>query len=277
MFQNRKITCSPRGWVPSRMTFVSKISDRARSEAPSHGLGGGSDHRSLVPHRRHAPQAGVARWLALLAILSGGVLAIPESSAAANLGLTVSADPFGSGGRDLVPGTQDGKPADGSATTNETQTSSPSPELIAKLETYLTGATLKGRYTITGRDVPPADESYTIISAKKLPEGDLWRLEARIQYGQWDLTVPITVPIKWADQTPVISIDKLTIPAMGTFSARVLFNNGMYSGTWAHDEVKGQLFGQVIPATEYSKETKDKQDEEGAAAKPTVQPTRSSK
>ena len=124
---------------------------------------------------------------------------------------------------------------------------------------------LKGRYTITGRDVPPADESYTIISAKKLPEGDLWRLEARIQYGQWDLTVPITVPIKWADQTPVISIDKLTIPAMGTFSARVLFNNGMYSGTWAHDEVKGQLFGQVIPATEDGEETEG-QDRDWLAA-----------
>jgi len=123
-------------------------------------------------------------------------------------------------------------------------------ELIEKLERYLTGAKLKGRYTVLGKDIPPADEEYTIHSAKKLPEGDRWLLEARIQYGRWDQTVPLTVQIKWADKTPVITIERLTIPGMGTFSARVLFNNGMYSGTWAHDDVRGHLFGQVIPQVE---------------------------
>ncbi len=121
-------------------------------------------------------------------------------------------------------------------------------ELIEKFEKYLSGAKLKGRFTILGRDLPPEDEEYTIISAKKLPERDLWLLEARIKYGKWDETVPLTLPIKWADKTPVITIEKLIIPGMGTFSARVLFNNGMYSGTWAHDDVKGQLFGQVLPS-----------------------------
>ncbi|MDP1562582.1 MAG: hypothetical protein Q8M16_14485 [Pirellulaceae bacterium] len=129
-----------------------------------------------------------------------------------------------------------------------TEATAPDPELISKFEKYLSGATLKGRYTVLGKDVPPADEEYTIQSAKKLPEGDLWLIEARIKYGKWDVTVPITVPIKWADKTPVITVEKLTIPGMGTFSARVLFNNEMYSGTWSHDDVKGQLFGQVIPA-----------------------------
>jgi hypothetical protein len=133
-------------------------------------------------------------------------------------------------------------------TTAPAETTAGDPELIAKLEKYLSGATLKGRYTVLGRNVPPAEEEYTIQSAKKLPEGDLWLLEARIKYGKWDLTVPLTLSIKWAEKTPVITVEKLTIPAMGTFSARVLFNNEMYSGTWSHDDVKGQLFGQVIPA-----------------------------
>jgi hypothetical protein len=129
-----------------------------------------------------------------------------------------------------------------------TEVSTADPELIAKFEKYLSGATLRGRYTVLGKDVPPADEEYTIHSAKKLPEGDLWLIETRIKYGKWDVTVPLTLPIKWADKTPVITVEKLTIPGMGTFSARVLFNNEMYSGTWAHDEVRGQLFGQVVPA-----------------------------
>lgn len=134
------------------------------------------------------------------------------------------------------------------AEATSTEATASDPELIAKFEKYLSGATLKGRYTVLGKDVPPAEEEYTIQSAKKLPEGDLWLIEARIKYGKWDVTVPITVPIKWADKTPVITVEKLTIPGMGTFSARVLFNNEMYSGTWSHDDVKGQLFGQVIPA-----------------------------
>ncbi|MBL8892268.1 MAG: hypothetical protein JNL67_19995 [Planctomycetaceae bacterium] len=128
------------------------------------------------------------------------------------------------------------------------ETATVDPDLISKLEKYLSGATLKGRYTVLGKDIPPADEEYTIESAEKLPEGDLWLIKARIKYGKWDVTVPLTIPIKWADKTPVITLEKFTIPGMGTFSARVLFNNEMYSGTWSHDDVRGQLFGQVIPA-----------------------------
>jgi len=123
----------------------------------------------------------------------------------------------------------------------------PDPELVAKLEKYLSGATLRGRYTVLGNDVPPAEEEYTIQSAKKLPEGDQWLLEARIKYGKFDVTVPLSLAIKWADKTPVITVEKLTIPGMGTFSARVLFHNEMYSGTWSHDDVRGHLFGRVIP------------------------------
>lgn len=185
--------------------------------------------------RRHGRATHRPYVLARLALLCSGLLLSVSP---------VSAQETGSTARKQTPATTPA-PAD---SPTPAATSAGDPELIAKLEKYLSGATLKGRYTVLGRDVPPADEEYTIQSAKKLPEGDLWLLEARIKYGKWDLTVPLTLSIKWADKTPVITVEKLTIPAMGTFSARVLFNNEMYSGTWSHDEVKGQLFGQVIPA-----------------------------
>ncbi|GEM_PF-761277 len=153
--------------------------------------------------------------------------------------------------------TTDDKKVDSDAQTEDQK------QLIAKLEKYLTGAKLKGRFTMLGRNVPPQEEEYTIAKAEKLEEGDLWLIEARIKYGKWDQSVPLTMQIKWADKTPVITLEKLTIPTMGTFSARVLFNNGMYSGTWAHDEVKGHLFGEVIPAgtaEDSEKEATEKKD-----------------
>lgn len=131
------------------------------------------------------------------------------------------------------------------------------PELVAKLEKYLSGATLKGKFTILGREIEPKAEEYSIVEAKKLDSGDLWGIKARVKYGKVDQTFSIPMEIKWADKTPVITLERTTIPGMGTFSARVLFNNGMYSGTWQHDEVKGHLFGEVIPAKEDSSTTED--------------------
>jgi hypothetical protein len=179
-------------------------------------------------------------------------LTVPGNAAAAVTGQAAGGAfaPAAESPRDQDQQDQGGKagPGDKGETGDQGQPSVPDPELIAKLEKYLSGATLKGRYTILGSDSAPAEEEYSIQSAKKLPEGDQWLLEARIKYGKFDLTVPLKLTIKWADKTPVITVDKLTIPGMGTFSARVLFNSEMYSGTWSHDEVRGHLFGRVIPA-----------------------------
>src|SRR5688572_17769108 len=50
-------------------------------------------------------------------------------------------------------------------------------QLIKDLEKTLTGAKLTGQFTVTGKDdKPPAKEEYTIISAQKVPDGDLWLL-----------------------------------------------------------------------------------------------------
>lgn len=133
------------------------------------------------------------------------------------------------------------------AEATESSSTDEAKELISKLEKYLSGAQLKGRFTIIGRDFSPKEEQYTIVEAKKLEKGDYWSLKARIKYGEIDQTIPLVLQIKWADKTPVITLEKMTIPGMGTFSARVLFNGGMYSGTWKHDDVGGHLFGEVIP------------------------------
>jgi hypothetical protein len=124
-------------------------------------------------------------------------------------------------------------------------------ELIKKLEKDLTGTKLVGRFTVTGKDdMTPKDEEYTITSAMKLDEPDLWLIKARVKYGKTDGTFPIPLEIKWAGDTPVITLTNLEIPGLGTFSSRVVIYEGRYAGTWQHGEVGGHLFGVLKRAEE---------------------------
>jgi len=118
-------------------------------------------------------------------------------------------------------------------------------QLEQELAESLSGSVLTGRFTIDGKEEnPPKEEKYTITEAKKL-QGDLWLLTSRIQYGDHDVTVPLSIPIKWSGDTPVITLTNFTIPGMGTFSSRVLIYEGRYAGTWQHGEVGGCMFGRI--------------------------------
>jgi hypothetical protein len=130
-------------------------------------------------------------------------------------------------------------------------------ELIRKLSKDLTGVKLVGKFTVTGKaEMTPKEEEYTITSAIKLDEPDLWLLKARVKYGKTDGTFPIPLEIKWAGDTPVITLTNLEIPGLGTFSSRVVIYEGRYAGTWQHGDVGGHLFGVL------------KRDEEKPAEKP---------
>lgn len=127
-----------------------------------------------------------------------------------------------------------------------------SSELIQKLSTALTGSTWTGQFTMTGRDTP-RPESYHIESAKH-QEGNDWVITARIAYGDRDVSVPVPVQIRWAGRTPVITLDSVTIPPLGTFDARVLLRSGQYAGTWRHGNNGGHLFGKYKKAKANSKD-----------------------
>ena len=126
-------------------------------------------------------------------------------------------------------------------------------ELNKKLAADLTNVKLIGSFTVTGKESEaPKDEEYTITSALKLPEPDLWLLKARIKYGKTDQTLPVPLEIKWAGDTPVITLTNLEIPGLGTFTSRVVIYDGRYAGTWQHGDVGGHLFGRIekLPETE---------------------------
>jgi hypothetical protein len=109
----------------------------------------------------------------------------------------------------------------------------------------LSGATLEGSFTSTGRERDPTKlsrEKYTIGQVRKIA-GNIWLIPARIQYGERDLTVPVPAPVRWAGDTPVIVVDN--VPGLENMSARVLFFADHYAGYWRHGDQGGHLFGTI--------------------------------
>ena len=148
---------------------------------------------------------------------------------------------------------QDAKKPDASDKPKDapTQTSPDKPkpipeELEAKFKATLTQATLAGRWCSIkdGQLGPEKEDKYTILGVTKLG-GDVWLINARIQYGKQDIVAPIPVQVKWAGDTPVIVVDKVPVPGGGTYSARVLIYEKTYAGTWTGGDHGGLLNGVI--------------------------------
>jgi hypothetical protein len=117
----------------------------------------------------------------------------------------------------------------------------------AALIKMLSGATLEGSFTNTSADRDPtklSQEKYTLGDVTKVNDR-FWLIPARIQYGEHDVTLPITVPIEWAGDTPVIVVDNIALPRFGAVSARVMFFEDHYAGYWKHGANGGHLFGTI--------------------------------
>ena len=123
-------------------------------------------------------------------------------------------------------------------------------EKYANLAKLLSDSIFEGHFTVDGQEGPPKKERYELKKVKKLSGGDFWMLQTRIKYGDHDVTVPLSLPIKWAEKTPVITVDNITIPGLGTFNARVVIADGKYAGTWQHGDAGGHLYGKIVKANQ---------------------------
>jgi len=131
--------------------------------------------------------------------------------------------------------------------------SAPDQKAIDNLKKFLVGSKWNGTFTMRDKGDKLHTEEYEIASAEKEPTGDEWMLVAKIKYMKKDVKVPVGLSIKWIDRTPVIVLDQVTIPGMGTFDSRVIIRKGMYAGTWAHGKVGGHLFGEITTAADAEK------------------------
>ena len=114
-----------------------------------------------------------------------------------------------------------------------------------KFSDSMKGVRFTGFFTVDGSDRPPSEETYEIHSVQKFGEEDLWIFTARIKYGKKDVTLPMPLPVKWVGDVPVITMQDLNIPGLGTFSAHVVIDGQKYAGTWSHGKVGGHLYGKI--------------------------------
>jgi hypothetical protein len=133
---------------------------------------------------------------------------------------------------------------------SETQIAAPLDQtaLDKKFAEDLSGVVFAGNYSVTsgGKEKPAEMEKYTIARVSKVKDKeDSWLFVTRIQYGKTDLEVPLTLQVKWAGDTPVITLTNLTIPALGTFTSRVMIYGDRYAGTWQHGKTGGHLWGKI--------------------------------
>lgn len=127
-------------------------------------------------------------------------------------------------------------------------------EIVAREEAFsksLSGCVLVGSFTTdktASKDTPKA-ERYEIESVTKASE-NLWIFMTRVKYGKLDTKLPITVPVEWAGDTPIVTLTNANLLGLGEgFSARVLFYDSRYAGTWQHDAIGGHMFGKIERAT----------------------------
>jgi hypothetical protein len=124
--------------------------------------------------------------------------------------------------------------------------------LEREFERTMTGATLVGGATVGGRDgTNPREDRYVIQRVSKITDpaaagdGDRWLIVWRAKIGGRDVPVPLAIPVKWAGDTPVISVTDMAIPGMGTYTARVIIYRDSYAGTWSGHGTGGHLWGRI--------------------------------
>jgi hypothetical protein len=119
------------------------------------------------------------------------------------------------------------------------------PERERQFAERMNNVALVGSFTgAGGEERAPRADRYDISSVEKVGE-DRWRFNARMRHDDFDVTLPVTVTMRWIDDTPMIMMTDTVIPALGTFTVRVFFYGDRYAGTWQHDQFGGHLFGRI--------------------------------
>jgi len=143
------------------------------------------------------------------------------------------------------------------------ETKTPSQQdLEAKFKETMTGVTMSGRWCpikdgVLGEE---KEDKYTIVSVEK-GNGDAWTINAKMKYGNREVVAPIPVQVKWAGDTAVIIVDKMSIPGPGgyggtAYSARVLVYENTYAGNWSGGNRAGLLKGLITKENPATPETK---------------------
>lgn len=141
----------------------------------------------------------------------------------------------------------------------ETADATQQAELERQFAANMQDVILRGFYTVKDQEGKPLkEEQYTIHKVTKM-RGDYWLFDTRIKYGGHDVRLALPLMVKWAGDTPIITMNEDAVEGMGIFSVRVVIHGDRYAGTWSGGgEHKGHLFGYIekAPAAEAATEEK---------------------
>ena len=115
--------------------------------------------------------------------------------------------------------------------------------LEKEFQSSMTNVTLTGFFTVSDSKETQEDK-YTIERVVKI-KPDVWNFDARIQYGKRDFKATVAVPVQWAGDTPVLTLNQYLIQGH-IYSARILIHKGRYAGTWGAPDHGGLMFGKVV-------------------------------
>lgn len=124
----------------------------------------------------------------------------------------------------------------------------PQNELEKQFGKTMSNATLAGSFT-TGEGKAPKADKYSIGAVtKKEGANDIWIFQATIQYGGHNISIPLEIPVKWAGDTAVITVDNVGIPGLGQYTARVMIFGQDYVGVWGASDGShgGKMWGKVV-------------------------------
>jgi hypothetical protein len=117
-------------------------------------------------------------------------------------------------------------------------------DLEKEFQDSMEGVTLEGQSTHDGKP-GVSDDKYNIEKVVKTGD-DQWTFYARIEAQGQKMTIPLPLHVKWAGDTPVITLTDQAMPGMGTYTARVLIYHGHYAGTWSGKNGGGKVFGRIV-------------------------------
>lgn len=111
----------------------------------------------------------------------------------------------------------------------------------------LTDATLKGNWMPVkqGAVGDKQADSYHIVRVEKIKD-ERWNIISRIQHKGQSVDFPIPAVVKWAGDTAVLILDAVPVGQGKTWSARVLFHNNVYAGSWWAENGHGGVVSGTI-------------------------------
>ena len=111
----------------------------------------------------------------------------------------------------------------------------------------LKNATLEGSWVPIqgGKPGEQKVDRYQVVRAEKV-EGEQWHIVSKMRHQGQEIEFPIPVTVIWAGDTAVMILDEVATAGGKSYSARVLFHNDRYAGSWwASDQPGGLLSGAI--------------------------------